>query len=132
MRTSGRGKPGDAPFLGCGPLVVNSFRGFCGAAYRGRATDNLAAALCRAAPLPIHLSKLYGQHDAYSIAAWLARAGRGGSLGALFKPELSPSERAVAQVEGWLLGVPGLIRDGQGDHVGTASDPCNADVFRLH
>jgi hypothetical protein len=26
------------------------------------------------------------------------------------KPDLSPAERAVAQVEGWILGVPGLIR----------------------
>ena len=25
-------------------------------------------------------------------------------------PDLPPSERAVAQVEGWILGVPGLIR----------------------
>ncbi len=41
----------------------------------------------------------------YSIAVWLARADRDGSLGALFKPELSPPERAVAQVEGWILGV---------------------------
>ena len=45
------------------------------------------------------------QHDAYSIAAWLARADRDASLGALFKPELSPPERTVAQVEGWILGV---------------------------
>jgi hypothetical protein len=26
------------------------------------------------------------------------------------KPDLLPGERAVAQVEGWILGVPGLIR----------------------
>ncbi len=45
------------------------------------------------------------QRDAYSIAAWLSRADREGSLGALFKPELSPPERVVAQVEGWILGV---------------------------
>jgi hypothetical protein len=50
------------------------------------------------------------QHDAYSIAAWLARADRDGSLATFLNPDLSPPERTVAQVEGWILGVPGLIR----------------------
>ena len=50
------------------------------------------------------------QHDAYSIAAWLTCADRDGSLGTLLKPDLTPPERVVAQVEGWILGVPGLIR----------------------
>ena len=45
------------------------------------------------------------QHDAYSVAAWLSRADQDGSLAAFFKPDLTPSERAVAQVEGWILGV---------------------------
>jgi hypothetical protein len=45
------------------------------------------------------------QHDAFSIAAWLSRADRGGSLAAFLKPELNPAERTVAQVEGWILGV---------------------------
>jgi hypothetical protein len=45
------------------------------------------------------------QHDAFSIAAWLARADRDGSLAALLKPDLTPSDRAVAQVEGWILGI---------------------------
>jgi hypothetical protein len=47
------------------------------------------------------------QHDAFSIAAWLSRADREGSLAAFMKPDLSPEERALAQVEGWILGVPG-------------------------
>jgi hypothetical protein len=51
------------------------------------------------------------QHDAYSIAAWLSRAGRDGSLAAFLNPDLSPPERTLAQVEGWILGVPGLIRE---------------------
>jgi hypothetical protein len=42
------------------------------------------------------------QHDAFSIAAWLARADRNGTLGGFFKPGLSPAERVVAQVEGWI------------------------------
>lgn len=49
------------------------------------------------------------QHDAFSIAAWLSRADRDGSLGAYLNPDLPPSERTLAQVEGWILGVRGLI-----------------------
>jgi hypothetical protein len=45
------------------------------------------------------------QHDAYSIAAWPSRADRDGSLATFLKPDLSPQEQAVAQVEGWILGV---------------------------
>lgn len=44
------------------------------------------------------------QQDAYSVAAWLSRADRDGSLTAFFKPVLTQPERAVAQVEGWILG----------------------------
>ncbi len=54
------------------------------------------------------------QHDAYSIAAWLSRADRDRSLSAFLNPDLTPPERTVAQAEGWMLGVPGLIRQGQG------------------
>ena len=50
------------------------------------------------------------QHDAYCIDAWLSRADRNSSLAALLKPDLTPNDREVAQVEGWILGVPGLIR----------------------
>jgi hypothetical protein len=45
------------------------------------------------------------QHDAFSIAAWLLHADRDGSLGAFLEPDLTPPERTVAQVEGWILGV---------------------------
>ncbi len=44
-----------------------------------------------------------------SIAAWLSHADRDGSLAGILKPDLTPPERTVAQVEGWILGVPGLI-----------------------
>ena len=50
------------------------------------------------------------QHDAFCVAAWLSRADRNGSLAAFLKPDLTPQESEVAQVEGWILGVPGLIR----------------------
>jgi hypothetical protein len=45
------------------------------------------------------------QHDAYSIVAWLGRADRDGSLAAFLSPNLTAAERAVADVEGWILGV---------------------------
>ena len=45
------------------------------------------------------------QHDAYSIAAWLSRANRDGSLAGFLDPNLTPPERSVASVEGWILGV---------------------------
>jgi hypothetical protein len=45
------------------------------------------------------------QHDAYSIAAWLSQADQDDSLAASLKPNLTPPQRAVAQVEGWILAV---------------------------
>jgi hypothetical protein len=50
------------------------------------------------------------QHDAYNIAAWLQRADHDGSLAAFPKPDVTAPERVVAEVEGWILGVPGLTR----------------------
>ena len=50
------------------------------------------------------------QHDAFSIAAWLSRADCDGRLADFLHPDLPTDERSVAQVEGWILGVPGLIR----------------------
>ncbi len=40
------------------------------------------------------------QHDAFSVAAWLSRADRDGSLAPILIPDLTPPERAIAQVEG--------------------------------
>ena len=45
------------------------------------------------------------QHDAFSVAEWLRRADLDGTLAAYFKPDLTPIERQVAQVEGWILGI---------------------------
>lgn len=50
------------------------------------------------------------QHDAFSIVAWLARADNDGSLAPFFEPNLLPSERKVAETEGWILGVFGSAR----------------------
>ena len=51
--------------------------------------------------------RFQGNDDAYSIAAWLQHADHDGSLAAFLKPALTMSEQAVAQVEGWILGVRG-------------------------
>jgi len=46
------------------------------------------------------------QQDAFCIAASVSRADRDGSLATFLMPELLPPERTLAQVEGWILGVP--------------------------
>jgi hypothetical protein len=45
------------------------------------------------------------EQAAYAVAAWLQRADQNGSLGNYFNPPLTPEEREVAAVEGWILGV---------------------------
>jgi hypothetical protein len=45
------------------------------------------------------------QHDAYTIAAWLRQTDQDGQLNSFLSPSLTPSERAIAEVEGWILGV---------------------------
>lgn len=50
------------------------------------------------------------QHDAFCIAAVLSRANQDGGLAAFLNPELSPADRKVAEIEGWILGVRGAIR----------------------
>ena len=44
------------------------------------------------------------QHDAYSVARWMRESDAAGTLAAQFQPALHPPERAVAGVEGWILG----------------------------
>jgi hypothetical protein len=41
----------------------------------------------------------------YAVAAWLRRADQTGSLGIYFNPPLTPEERGIAKIEGWILGV---------------------------
>lgn len=45
------------------------------------------------------------QHDAYAIARWLAESDRRKILEPYFTPPLTDTERAVAEIEGWILGV---------------------------
>jgi hypothetical protein len=45
------------------------------------------------------------EQAAYAAAAWLQRADRNGSLATFFHPPLTPDEREVGRIEGWILGV---------------------------
>jgi len=45
------------------------------------------------------------EQAAYAIAAWMQRADLIDSLGTFFHPPLTPEEREVVAVEGWILGV---------------------------
>lgn len=49
--------------------------------------------------------RMYHQHDAYSIAAWMRRADLNGSLTFFVNVDLEDHERTVAEIEGWILGV---------------------------
>lgn len=71
------------------------------------------------------------QHDAFSIAAWLSRADRDSSLAALLNPDLSPPERTIAQVEGWILGVADPIRRRTGPARQRTEAPMIASVAQL-
>ena len=45
------------------------------------------------------------EQAANAAAAWLQWADMNGSLGSHFNPPLTPYEREVARIEGWILGV---------------------------
>jgi len=45
------------------------------------------------------------QHDAYSVAAWMRHADLDGSLSGFLNPCVTPDEREVARIEGWILGI---------------------------
>lgn len=50
------------------------------------------------------------QRDAYVVAEWLRRADARGELATYFTPQLSPDERALAELEGWILGSDRVVR----------------------
>ena len=52
-----------------------------------------------------HESRTGDQHDAFSIASQLLHYDRDERLGGFLRPSLKPGERAIAQAEGWILGV---------------------------
>ena len=45
------------------------------------------------------------QQDAFAVAEWLRTRDAAGLLAAYFEPPLTPEERHVAAVEGWILGL---------------------------
>jgi hypothetical protein len=45
------------------------------------------------------------EHDAYATARWMADMAARGALESCFQPPLTPMERDVAELEGWMLGV---------------------------
>lgn len=45
------------------------------------------------------------QHDAYAVASWLRDIDQSGELETYLMPALTPAQRRVAEVEGWILGV---------------------------
>ena len=45
------------------------------------------------------------QHDAWSIAEWMRQTDKQGLLPTYFNPPLSPDQRRIADIEGWILGV---------------------------
>jgi phosphatidylglycerophosphatase A len=45
------------------------------------------------------------EQAAFAVAAWLQRADQGGSLKGFLNLQLTPEERGVAAVQGWILGV---------------------------
>jgi len=46
------------------------------------------------------------QHDAYSVARWMRESDAVGQFPTHFSPRLSPAERTLTRVEGWILGLP--------------------------
>jgi hypothetical protein len=45
------------------------------------------------------------QHDAFVIASWLQQVDDDGRLSQYLEPSLRPEDKAIAEVEGWILGV---------------------------
>lgn len=45
------------------------------------------------------------QHDAWSVAEWMRRADKSGTLAEYMAPNLPPTELAAAAIEGWILGL---------------------------
>ena len=45
------------------------------------------------------------EQDAFATARWMADMGARGVLAGYFEPPLTPAERAVAELEGWIFGV---------------------------
>ncbi len=56
------------------------------------------------------------QHDAYCVAAWMAHSDMDKSLMSYLLPNLTANEQTTAQIEGWILGVPGQVYSLENTH----------------
>ena len=45
------------------------------------------------------------QQDAYTVSRWLQETDLAGNLAQFFQPSLTENEQAIADLEGWILGV---------------------------
>ena len=50
-------------------------------------------------------SRTSDQQDAYTTSRWLQETDLAGNLAQCFQPSLTENERAIADLEGWILGV---------------------------
>lgn len=46
------------------------------------------------------------QHDAYAVARWMRATDAANELTKCFSPDLTPAERTLCSVEGWIFGLP--------------------------
>jgi hypothetical protein len=53
-----------------------------------------------------------GQKDAFFTASWLKRADESEELAAALQPQLSPPDKLLSAVEGWILGCEASARIG--------------------
>jgi len=45
------------------------------------------------------------QQDAYTVSRWFQETDLAGDLAQFFQPSLTEDEQAIADIEGWILGV---------------------------
>jgi hypothetical protein len=52
-----------------------------------------------------HENRTPDQHDAYTAARWMRETDAASKLETYFHPQLSPEDRSLAELEGWILGI---------------------------
>ena len=52
-----------------------------------------------------HDNRTPDQHDAYTAVRWMMETDAASKLEAYFHPQLSPEDRSLAKLEGWILGI---------------------------
>jgi hypothetical protein len=51
------------------------------------------------------------QQDAFATAEWLRRSDANGTLSNFLRPALAPLDRAIAEIEGWILGIAPMLTE---------------------